>query len=391
MRKILTLLFIILLLPLCFSSCIEDYELPPSETESMVVIDGQIVSERTCVFTLSTTISTTGERDKEKYIGGAKVVVKGTDGQEFKGYEIIQDPGRYSVYVGKLDANAKYYVAVSTKYGDFESEPMSPIDAPELTEAFYDQPREDRKVDVMISTEDTHSPEYVMWNVEEYWEIYTPYVATWEYVEGYFDKLTKKPYREVPVARRTNHGWRHAVGKSGIASNEAYAFGAIKGMCIYQLERSATRLQTRYCARIRLTSLCKEEYEYRILLDKLTHNTGGVFSYMPSELPSNIKSLGKTKGLGFVGVQGKGSTKDLYINGKDVEYLDQEETIVLGGEEIKAPHIMASMGYVLLEYGPPVNNRQEEEYWTYPWCVDYRHYYWGGETVYEKPDFWVDE
>lgn len=372
-------------------SCIDDYELPSSDTEPMVVIFGQIVGESDCVFTLRSTIRPTGDMNLYAYINDAKVVVQGTDGQTFVGQPEEGRKGRYVVPVGLLDPKQKYYVKASTMYGDFESEPMQPLDAPDLLELYYEQPRADQVVDFVVSTDDPHQQVYLLWQVDEYWEIYTPSRTVWEYrfdpgedpygptPKGSFVKLTKEEY--------TDHGWRHGSSLTDFASNQDYGNGAVTQRCICQRSNTDRRFMRRCLVRIRQMAVCQDEYEYRTQLLNQSSEVGGLFAPMPSELPTNIRSHGDKKALGYIGVRGHVSTKEMYINRSDVNYKGEDHTMSVPESKVMTPAWMVNNGYAVYSHDPDTGETE----WTLDWCVDYRSSYWGGTEAMQRPEFWKDK
>lgn len=372
-------------------SCIDDYELPSSDTKPKVVIFGQIVGESDCLFSLRSTSRPTGEMEIYMYIPEAKIQVIGTDGQSFEGHIQDKNLGQYVVPVGKLDPKQKYYVRVSTMFGDFESEPMLPLDAPDLSDLYYEQPREDKKVDIVLSTQDPQKLVYFLWQVDEYWEITTPVTTKWEYRvnpgEDPYGSNPKGSFVELSADEYTNHGWRHSTSITDFASNQEYACAAITQRCICQRDKDDRRFQHRCLIRIRQMAVTREEYEYRKLMKVQSSEVGGLFSQMPSELPTNIKSLGKTQAIGYIGVRGHTSVMEMYVDGSDVDYRGVDNFSIIPESEILSPIWMINNGYAVYSHNPETN----ETDWTYDWCVDYRSSYWGGTEAMKRPDFWQDK
>lgn len=390
MRSILQFFIIACLVLIAAVSCIDEYSLPDTDTEPMVVIFGQIVSESDCVFTLRSTIRPTGELDIYSYIDDAKVTVRGTDGQVFEGHGEGGFTGRFIVHVGTLASDQKYHVEVSTKYGDFESKPMLPLDAPELTELYYEQPGPDNTINVMLSTQDPQELVYLLWQVDEYYEIRTPFTTQWEYRIDPDEELSGNPrgsFVMLDPQEYTNHGWRHATDLSNFATNQDYACGAITRRCIFTRANSDPRLQTRCCVRIKQMSITRQEYEYRRLMLLQSSEVGGLFTQMPSELPTNIRSLGERKAIGYIGVRGYAGQKEMYINGSDIGYHSKDNPLTIDKEHVMEPIQMVNMGYRVYSY----NSDKDEAVWTYQWCVDYHSIHWGGFEAIEKPDFWKDK
>ena len=391
MRHFIQRFFLHCLMLIAAVSCIDDYSLPSSDTEPMVVIFGQIVGESDCIFTLRSTIRPTGELNLYAYIRDARIQVIGTDGQTFEGELLDAKEGRYVVPVGRLDRSQKYHVHVSTMYGDFESDPMQPLDAPDLVDLYYEQPRADQLVDIIISTDDPRQATYLLWQVDEYWEIDTPIRTEWEYrVDPGEDPLGPNPkgsFVQLSPDEYTNHGWRHSTSLTDFASNLDYACGAITKRCVCQRPNTDHRYQNRCCTRIRQMAISLEEYEYRKLMLTQASEVGGLFSQMPSQLPTNIRSLGKTEAIGYIGVRGHTSTMEIYINGSDVGYRGADEVKIIPKEMVMTPVWMINNGYAIYSHNPDKGTT----FWTYNWCVDYRNSYWGGTEAMQRPDFWQDK
>ncbi|MDO4955923.1 MAG: DUF4249 family protein [Bacteroidales bacterium] len=392
MKHFIKRFYLYCLMLMTMSSCIDEYKLPSSDTEAMVVIFGQIVEESECIFTLRSTATPTGQLEIYSYIRNAKIQVRGTDGQVFEGKLKNEEKAQYEVSVGKLDPAQKYYVHVSTPYGDFESEPMQPLDAPGIVDLYYEQPRDDKKVDIMVSTQDPQGLCYLLWQVDEYWEIRTPYSSRWTYQvepgEDPYDDKAKGHYVLLTSDQYTNHGWRHETNLTDFATNEDYANGAITKRCICQRDHLDHRFQNRCLVRVKQMAISKEEYEYRNLMLNQTSNVGDLFSQMPTELPTNIISLGQTKGIGYIGVRGRTSTMEMYINGSDVDYKSTDHPSTLPSDKVYAsPNRMMLEGYSIFSHNPDTG----ETIWTFAWCVDYHDNYWNGTDAMERPDFWKDK
>lgn len=395
---------------LLLASCIDDYELPESDTRVKLVINGQIVSGQDCLFTVRSTILSNTVMQLPPYISGASITVRGTDGQEFVGHELTGRQGHYIVPVGELDPSAQYHASISTRFGLYESQPMQPLDAPELTELTYEQPREDRLVDLLVTTASPQGPVCLLWQVDEYWEIRTPFETHWEYRldpgTSTYDPAASGQYVQLTPEEYTNHGWRHEMDLSAFATNEDYANGAISHFCIGQHQNTDHRFRKRFCAHVTQMAISREEYEYRHLQRTLSTEMGGLFTQMPSELPSNIRLVQSwdfdvpgasssyyapewtsLQAIGYVGVRGKVGRGEIYINRSDVGYETSEIPEYVPQEDVKPEPFMLNLGYRVVQYNPTLG----EAIWTQAQWVDYRHEHWGGgEALDEKPAWWQE-
>ena len=390
--------YILMLLVLaCTSSCIEEYnELPDGQAERMVVIEGQIVSQSDCIFTLrySAKLGDMSYLD----ITHAMVAVEGSNGDFFMGYK-TSNKGTYVVSVGKLDPEVSYNLRVTCAEGTFVSRPMLPLDAPEISEFCFEQPRDDRKVDFYLTTEDPHSLTYYKWDFQETWEIFTPYKCYWDYVfddPAEFEKwdpgsklqpVPKGSFVYVGEQGLKNHGWCKNTSKDLLfASNIDYGNGAIQRLCLYQLDPDNNRFQTRYLTQVRQMAISAEEYEYLHLLSTQSSEMGGLFTPMPSELPGNITNLdGGVPAIGYIGVRGHVDETELYIKRKEVGHKDLYTVKIVPDSLVEDPPYMLKRGYKIVDY----NAYMGMVTWSTRWAVDCTDYFWGASL--ERPDYWRDD
>lgn len=374
-----------LLLSLSLVSCIEEYnELPEQYSKPMVVITGEIISGETCTFYVTTT---NGSSAAAGFIGKTYVNVEGSDKSKYMGKPVAT--GKFEVEVGELKPEVEYWLSVQTERGTFRSKAMKPLDAPDIVELSYDQPRPDKTVDIILSTSDPGEQLYLQWDYEECWEVRTPIVTNYvcviwdEYRNG--DMLHFFRYDPITIGHEINHGWLERQGEKILASNEDYGNGAIRGLCLYQHPNSDHRFMTRYRTLVRQKAISREEYQYQKVLQQQTNQMGGLFTPMPSELPSNIQTFNDTHVIGFVGVRGKVVERELYINYKDVDY----QNLDISKAELIDPGKMGAYELVKLGYAL-AGIDQSGEHWTYHWCVDCRDSYWDGGASLERPSYWKD-
>lgn len=373
------------------TSCIEEYnELPTGQAERMVAVDGQIISERDCTFTLRFT-SPLGSEQQDAFplIAAATVVVEGSNGQRFVGRQ--QSAGRYMVQVGTLKANEEYSVRIVLPgIGTFQSQPMRPIDTPDVAEVTFEQNRPDRLIDFMISTSDPQGPMCLLWEYDETWEVFTPYTSYWDYryeeVEGPdpFHPAYEGEYQRISPKDLTNHGWSTFRGReSVIATNADYGQGAVTKLCLYQRHPDDNRFQTRYLTRVRQMAISQQEYEYRHLLATQSTEMGGLFTPMPSELPSNITTLeGDARAVGFVGVRGKVCETELYVRRQEVGHQDTYRVVIVPDSLVLDPVSMLKQGFRIIDY----NEYSGKVQWSDRWAVDCTDHFWSASL--QRPDYW---
>lgn len=381
------------------TSCIDEYnELPDGvETSHMLVVTGQIEPNYDCIFTLNHTVAF-NEPGYLTYnhIPNARIAIVGSNGDRFKGYEYDSDKSQYCVQTGSFDPDVQYSLHIEAPgYGTFASNPMKPLDAPDITEFTWEKPRPDDVVDFLLTTSDPGGHTYFLWEFDEYWEIYTPYTAYWEYV------ITKEPnpwdrdskyegyFKGIPFTDLTNHGWSKRLGVTNvITDNKDYGNGALQKYCIFQRHKDNVRFQTRYYTHVRQKAISSQEYEYRHMMQTQSSEMGGLFTPMPSELPGNIRCIdGDARAIGYIGVRGNVAEAELYVNRRDVECHFYEAPPVLPDSVVfeSGPAKLLKRGYCLKEYDP-ISGKQQ---WTQRWGIDCTDYHWNASL--ERPWFWEDD
>lgn len=365
------------------TSCIEEYDLVMEDTgNEILVVEGHIVGGTECEFILqrSSCKSETYEPEGPNLISNASVYVICSNGQVF-GCE-RRENHHYYVKMGELDTNETYHLQIQINSdGIYESEPMYPLDAPALKQLSYTLSEDGETVQLRITNGDPHSEMYYLWTYEEHWEINTPLVTDWEY----------NPHNNVieHVKQKTNRGWCSlAYHPILLGNNLDYGEGALKDYEIYTLSRLNNRFNTRYHTRVHQIAISKKEYEYYRQKEAQSTHTGGLFTLMPAQLPTNIHNDHGLKAEGFIGVHLNHSEADIYINRRDVGYKRQRKIVILPDSVVSKENWHGALylqGYRVYQYKESVDKAE----WTEPWCVDCQASYWGASL--ERPDFWLDE
>jgi len=363
-------------------SCIEEFnELPSGAGEPMLVVEGEIISGRTCFFNLRQT-ATLESISKGDYADCFQPVtgylrLDCSDGSYSIGNSYYGIPGYYYINVPYLDPNMTYVFHVLTdKLGDYHTEPMSPLYAPEIEDFYIDMPNDDGQVHFNIATSDPNQPMFLMWDYDEYYEVLTPLHCMWDYdpTDGGFY------YRDY----RIDQGWISVTDNQEVyCSNADYDNHAIKGYTLYQFDHNALRFRTKYMAIVKQTAISAEEYEYRRLLRLQSTNVGGIFATMPSELPSNLKTKEGKKAIGYVGLRGSIAEARLVVNPNDVHFVDWVPIVRADDDDLSTNDVMYAQGWRPYSFNPIMG-----PLWAQRYCVDCRAYFWDGGASLEKPYVW---
>lgn len=363
------------------ASCIEEYDLVMEDASNeILVVEGHIVGDTECEFILqrSSCKSEIYEQEDPNLISNASVYVICSNGQVF-GCERRKDH-HYYISMGELDPNETYHLQIEIyNEGVYESEPMTPLQAPALTELSYTLSADGETVQLRISTDNPHGEMYYLWTYDEHWEINTPLITEWEY-RPHIDHIER-------VTQKTNRGWcsmeSHPIL---LGTNLDYGNNALKDYALYSLSNLSNRFNTRYHTKVRQMAISKKEYEYYKQKEAQSTQTGGLFTLMPAQLPTNIHNDHGHKAEGYIGVHLNISEAELYINRRDVGYKATRQAEILPDSVTKNMKWGALYGSGYRVYRYDVYQNKAE--WTVPWCIDCQDPYWGASL--ERPSFWQD-
>lgn len=365
------------------TSCIDYYDVVMEDTENeILIVEGQIIGGTECEFILqqSSCKYEDYEPDGPNIITYASVYVICSNGQVF-GAERRKDHHFY-VNMGELDPNETYHLQIRINDEEiYESEPMYPLEAPALEQLSYTLSEDRETVQLRITNGDPQGEMYYLWTYDEHWEINTPFVTDWEY-NPHINRIEH-------VKQKTNRGWCSLANHPILIGNNLdYGNGALKDYGIYNLSRLNNRFNTRYHTRVRQMAISKQEYEYYRQKEAQSAQTGGIFTLMPAQLPSNIHNDRGLKAEGYVGVHLNVSEAEIYINGRDVGYQRMRKAVILPDSMVSIGNWHGALyfqGYRVYQY----NEYLDKAEWTEPWCVDCQVPYWG--ATLDRPDFWVDD
>lgn len=304
------------------SGCIEEFEADISfEDSSVLVVEGTICSSKMNEFVLSLT-QPVNSFDEPRMVTMAKVSVRGSDGSEYKMHETN---GHYSCWIGELAPDVKYCLHIESNGEVYESEPQKPLPTEKIAEVRGVQNTPESNIDVLVTPDapfDPNKPNYYSWTYDETWAVYPDYTTNIVYDT------------EKRQAVRLEHqfpelGWIDATG-TGIlvAASSNYEGHHIQQLKMYDIDRSNERMYHRYSGLVHQRAISRAEYEYSLARIQASSDMGGLFSPLPSALPTNIRCLTSNKHvIGFVGCSLNTSEYRFFLNAIDfsIKYPIKED------------------------------------------------------------------
>ena len=319
MRKI----YLFTLLLFLLSGCIEEYEADiPSDDTDLLVVEGAICSSQTNKFILSRTQAVNTSYLPRKVVG-ANVFVRGTDGSE---YVTQETEGTYFCWIDVLNPDVEYYLHIETDGEVYESEPQKPLRTENIAEVNVVQETPESNIDVLVTPEDPFEPDkanYYSWTYDETWEVHPDYTSV-----IYYDTNTNAPVFKsdlYPV-----RGWMDATGSTIlVGASRNYEGHHIRRLKLYDISRKSDRMYYKYSGQVHQRAISKAEYEYELARRQASSEMGGLFTPLPSALPTNIHCLTSHKHvIGFVGCALNTSSYRFFLKPKDfsIDYPQKKDT-----------------------------------------------------------------
>ena len=301
---------------LTLSGCIEEYEADiTSEDSDILVVEGTICSSQLNQFILSRS-QPVNYSDTPLMVTGARVSVRGSDGSEWMTQET---DGYYSCRIDALDPNVNYYLHIETDGEVYESEPQKPIRTEEIENVSVVQETPKSNIDILVTPEVPFDPDkanYYSWTYDETWEVHPEYRSIM-----YYDTQKMEPVIDTHLY--PERGWKDARGSTiMVGASQNYEGRHIQRLKLYDIDRSDSRIYFRYSGLVHQRAISKEEYEYVLARRQAGFEMGGLFTPLPSALPTNIHCLtSKRHVIGFVGCALNTSEYRFFLNTEDYSVL----------------------------------------------------------------------
>ena len=368
------------------TSCIEEYNADISaEDSNLLVVEGTICAEQQNKFYLTRTQALNSSTSPQSVMG-ARVSVRGSDGSEYLAQISL---GYYTCQIGQLNPDVSYYLHIETDGETYESEPQKPLRTEKIANIRGVQNTPTSNIDVLITPADPFAPSeanYYMWTYDETWQVYPDYMTTM-----YYDTEIKGPVfisNPFPL-----YGWVDATGSTTtVGASTSYDNQHIRNLKIYDIGRSDVRMFHRYSGLVHQRAISKAEYEYELARRQASTEMGGLFTPLPSALPTNIHCLTSNKHvIGFIGCSMNTSDYRFFLNGSEYAIIhpagiDTRKWLV--NPTVKDCLDMVSQGMYLCEWVIPemAEDGMLHTAWASLQQLDVRYRYPG--AYIEEPDFW---
>lgn len=292
------------------SGCIEEYEADISAEDSgLLVVEGTICSAQLNRFSLSRT-QPVNSSEAPRMVTGANVSVRGSDGSE---YPTQAADGYYTCWIDRLEPDVEYRLHIETEGEIFESDPQKPLRTETIADVKGVQSSPESSIDILISPDEPFEREhanYYSWTYDETWQVYPDYKTAM-----YYDTEKKEPVFK-DIYKFPKCGWIDAKGATvTVGASTGYDGQHIRNIKIYDIDRSDVRMYHRYSAVVHQRAISKAEYEYELARRQASSEMGGLFTPLPSALPTNLHCLTSSKHvIGFVGCSLNTSEYRFFLN-----------------------------------------------------------------------------
>ena len=386
-RRFLFLLVSLLLA----SSCIYDYAPVIEDSETVLVIEGDILVGGYTDVRLSFSRpldAAFSEMSQTSWLEGAQAWVEASDGARYDGVGSRID-------TRAADPSLDYRLLVAYKGKTYASEWTPVIRSAEIDSLSYTISDDRMTLTLEVSTHGGPDNLYYRWMVKEDWEYHTPNNASHYFVLGstydhgtFYKSSTILPFQD---GENTYYCWNSGrVNDLLLASAEPLSENRLIRHPLYSLSCYDQRISFIYSMELTQESLSETAYRYWETMKRNSGDVGGLFSPEPFEMRGNIVNLEDPDEavVGYISAAVP-STRRIFINSEKIGFArisasDREIYNVTPVHSSKKDwNKLYYAGYAVFVH---TENGQPDEFdWLPIRCVDCR--VWGKGTK-NKPDFW---
>ena len=305
--------------------CVEEYTLDTnSTTESDIVIQGRILSGDKSIIYVTRTQPLNSKESTESILN-AQITIIGQNGYKSELAEFNIEKDCYIIDTEDLQDNTLYALQVEVENETYQSEFLSLLATPEIDNINYKE-RNDG-ISIHVSTHnDNDASRYYMWSYEEDWEFHA--VLNILGLPG-IPVFNKKTYPDLVPGGSKNpylYCWKHAESSNiFIYSTEQLDENTVKDIELIRIPVDDIRISYIYSILVKQWSLNEKAFNYYRTLEKMTEESSGLFTPMPSEIKGNITCISSPskKAHGFV-LASEITTKRVFIYENQFEQIHSE-------------------------------------------------------------------
>ena len=378
-------LVLCLIVGVTLSGCIDEYEADlPSEDSDLLVVAGSICSSKVNTFVLTRSLPVNSALMPTS-VNGASVSVRGSDGSEYVAQ--AAGDGYYTCQVDELAPDVLYYLHIEVDGDVYESEPQKPLRTEKIADVTGVQNTPESAIDILVTPAEPFEPDktnYYSWTYDETWEVHPDYTT-----DIYFDIKTSTPVfdpYQFPL-----RGWKDAKGSTiMVGTSLSYEGQHIQRLKLYDIDRSHECMYYKYSGLVHQRAITKAEYEYELARRQASTEMGGLFTPLPSALPSNIHCFTSNKRvIGFVGCALNTSDYRFFLIPRNYSIyhpIRKDARIWLDDcSEIDCYRMVVKEGMFLCEWK---DERDMEGVLQTAWAYDYQLDVRLRGAYTEEPDFW---
>ncbi len=263
-------------------SCVEPYDPPiKSESVNMLVVDGFLnTSDNYATVRLSRAVPLNSDMPVSEEVN-ATVNIEDENGSTFPLNNI--GLGIYFADNLGLDQSKKHRVHIYSLGGvEYVSDYVGVTNTPPIDSVVWKPTRGGLSIYV-----NTHDPagqsRYYDWTFDETWEYTSSFYSTYKIVDR--EAVPRPRDEQIFVCWSSERSTQILLGSTDRLSEDV-----VRDFPITYIPAESSKLGHRYSIEVQQRVLTKEEYDFRLQLQKTTESLGGLFDPMPSQVPGNIGS-----------------------------------------------------------------------------------------------------
>jgi hypothetical protein len=296
---------IYLLLFFALGSCIQKFQPQLSSPPTGYLVVEGIISSGGGPASVTLSRTTRLVDSSFVYEAGASVQVEGNDNSVYAFAE--QGNGVYGITDLNLNSGLQFRLRIKTTDGEVYLSDFAPVNITPPVDSISWQ-TDSGGIQINASTHDpAGNTRYYKWDYLETWEFHSPFIQELRY-DTIIDPTTGKPELgiiplptpgdSVYTCWQSAHSTQLLLGTSASLSSDVIA-----NFPVGFVPSTSVKLSVEYSTLVNQYALSAAEFNFLLLMQKNTEETGSVFGAQPTELHGNIHSLshpGETV-VGYVG------------------------------------------------------------------------------------------